>query len=141
MLREKIREEESGTYGVRVSASLDRYPENEYQFFIYFGCDPERAETLTGYILDEIENLKTDGPSDENMEKVKTTSQRGYEKKLENNRYWLGRMNQYVYNSLDLKDIPNEQKYIDQLTKSDIQEAAKKYFANNLVQIIQLPQE
>lgn len=141
MLREKIREEESGTYGVRCNARLSRYPENEYQFFIYFGCDPKRAETLTDYILEEIENLKTNGPSEENLSKVKTTNSRTYEKRLENNRYWLGRMNYYIYNSLDINKIPIEKEIIEALTAEDIQKAAQKYFDENLVKIIQYPEQ
>ncbi|MFP4547196.1 MAG: M16 family metallopeptidase [Fidelibacterota bacterium] len=141
MLRKKIREEESGTYGVRCMATLDRYPDNEYQFFIYFGCDPQRADALTGYIIDEIEKLKTEGPSQENLEKVKATSMRSYEKRLENNRYWLGRMNTYVYHGLDVADIPHEQDLVDQLTKEDIQQAAQQYFGKNRVKIIQLPEK
>ena len=139
MLREKIREEESGTYGVSCSASLSRFPENEYQVFIYFGCDPDRAETLSGYILDEIEKLKTAGPSDENMIKVKTTIQRAHEKNLENNKYWLNKINSYVYNSLNLDDMLKEQQFIKDFSKDDIKEAAQKYFDKNIVKIVLYP--
>jgi len=141
MLREKIREEESGTYGVSCSASLSRFPENEYQVIIYFGCDPERAETLSGYILDEIEKLKTDGPSDENMIKVKTTSQRSYEKNLENNKYWLNKIVSYEYNSLNLDDIYTEQKFVEDFTKDEIKDAANKYFDKNMVKVTLFPEE
>jgi len=141
MLREKIREEESGTYGVRCQSTFSRYPENEFQVFIYFGCDPERAEYLTEQLMSEIEILKTEGPSDENLDKVKTTELRGMEKNLENNRFWLGKLNSYVYNGMEINKIPNEMEIINAFTKDDIKKAAQLYFDKNLIKIIQFPAE
>ena len=141
MLREKIREDESGTYGVRCQSTFSRYPENEFQVLIYFGCDPDRARSLTGLLLNEIDKLKNDGPSDENLDKVKTTALRGMEKNLKDNRFWLNKLNRYIYNDLDINDIPKEMDIINSFTKKDIQKAAQQYFDKNLVKIIQFPAE
>ena len=57
-LREKLREELGGTYGVSVSPSTQRAPTAEYQFVIDFGSAPERAEELAKVVFDEVARLK-----------------------------------------------------------------------------------
>ncbi|NJN35470.1 MAG: insulinase family protein, partial [Saprospiraceae bacterium] len=45
-LREKIREEKGGSYGVQVSPSPSKYPKERFQLTISFGCAPEKAQEL-----------------------------------------------------------------------------------------------
>ncbi len=45
-LREQLREEMSGVYGVGARGSITHYPKEEYRFNIQFGCAPERVAEL-----------------------------------------------------------------------------------------------
>ncbi|MBN2280426.1 MAG: insulinase family protein [Candidatus Marinimicrobia bacterium] len=141
MLREKIREDESGTYGVRCQANFQRIPESEHQIMIYFGCDPQRAELLTTLLLAEIEKLISTGPTLENLDKVKAAEQRNFEKNLKENGFWLGKLNFYIYNGLNINEIPSEIEITNSFTVDDIQQAAQQYFGNNLIKILQFPAE
>ena len=45
-LREVIREDKSGSYGIGLNGYIDGYPERFYRFEIDFGCEPERCQEL-----------------------------------------------------------------------------------------------
>ena len=49
-LRETLREDMGGTYGVSVQASPSRYPRSEYELRIGFGSAPERTDELTSEV-------------------------------------------------------------------------------------------
>ncbi len=88
-LREVMREDLSGTYGVRISGSSVRDPEPLYRINISFGCDPERVEELTQTIFTQIDSLQTFGIDVSYLEKVRETSLRSHETNLRENGYWL----------------------------------------------------
>ena len=52
-LRESMREEQGGVYGVSVYPSLSRYPKEEYEINISFNCAPENVEQLTKTVMQE----------------------------------------------------------------------------------------
>jgi zinc protease len=54
-LRERVREELGGTYGVGVTPGYTVIPRQEYSFSIQFACDPKRVGELTKVVFDEIE--------------------------------------------------------------------------------------
>ena len=68
-LRNMIREEMSGTYGVHVSGSTYRIPRETFEVRISFGCEPTRVEELTEAIHMQIDSLKQFGPKQENIQK------------------------------------------------------------------------
>jgi zinc protease len=44
---------------------------------------------LIGAAMTEVEKLKTDGPTQEDVDKTKETQRLNYKENLEQNRYWL----------------------------------------------------
>jgi len=68
--RDVLREDLGGTYDVSVSQSSERDPRQEYQVTVDFGSSPERADTLRAAVFREIERIKRDGPTAEEIEKV-----------------------------------------------------------------------
>ncbi|MDR2897384.1 MAG: insulinase family protein, partial [Spirochaetaceae bacterium] len=69
-LREIIREDVSGTYGVSVSGYLSSYPKQEYRITIDFGCEPGREEELSNMILSEIASFRTKPVAESYMTKI-----------------------------------------------------------------------
>ncbi len=63
-LREVLREDLGGVYGVRVDGSFTRSPRSEHVFNIHFGCDPKRVDELKKAVLDVIAEVQRDGASD-----------------------------------------------------------------------------
>src|SRR4030095_14294575 len=68
-LRDVLREELGGTYGVNVSQSSERDPRQEFQFVIDFGSAPEKADTLRAAVFRELDRIRKDGPTADEIEK------------------------------------------------------------------------
>ena len=88
-LRELLREELGGTYGVRVSGSISRYPDEEYTFRVSFGSAPDRADELVGVVFQQVDSLRLVGPTLEYVKKTQEAQRRAHETNLKENRYWL----------------------------------------------------
>lgn len=126
-LREVVREDLGGTYGVSVRSSTARYPDEEYRLSISFGCAPDRVDELTKTVLTEVDSLKKYPPKEIYVEKVKETQLRSYETKLKENTYWLNAIySAYMYH-LDPNDILSYPDRVAGLTAKKVQETAQKY--------------
>lgn len=101
-LREVIREDLGGTYGVRISGGLSRIPREEYSLSVSFGCDPERIEELTQTVFSQMDSLAQFGPDSSTVAKIKETQRRQYEVQLKENGFWLD----YLYQTAFFHDDP-----------------------------------
>ena len=125
-LRELLREDLGGTYGVGVGGSLTYRPDEEYDITIGFGSAPERAEELAAVVFEEIERVKIDGPDAETVDKVRESQRRAKETNLRENGYWLGRIQRMDQEGRDLTLIPSYD-LIEGWTAEQVQEAAVRY--------------
>ncbi len=126
-LREKIREEKGGTYGVQVYPNASKYPKEQYQITISFGCAPEKAEELMAAALKEVEDVIQSGTDDKNLVKIKETFLRERETDLKENRFWLNYVSASYYNGLDLMELKQYNDWVKALTTKDLKKMAKKY--------------
>ena len=141
MLREVLREELSGTYGVMVNASASHQPVDVYRIDIGFGCAPERVPEMTSAMLATLDSLKRFGPSESNLHKVKETQRRERELKLKENNFWADHIEAAIRNGDDPMAIINEDKMTDELTAEAIKAAANKYFdLTNSVRVVLYPE-
>jgi zinc protease len=141
-LREVIREDLSGTYGVGVAAADERYPTPRYQFAISFGCDPLRLEELTQAVFTQIDSLQTFGPAQDYVTKVIEISKRQREVQLKENGFWVGGLTAAAWDSLDPRLLVRYPEMVDSLTVTAVQAAATRYLdRENHVQVILLPRE
>ncbi|WP_420633275.1 M16 family metallopeptidase [Candidatus Palauibacter sp.] len=125
-LREVLREDLGGTYGVGVGGSLSYRPDEEYRVSIGFGSAPERAEELSAAVFEEIEQLKAEGPDAETVDKVRETQRRTKETNLRENRYWLSQLAAFERMGLDLNQIPSYE-LIESWTAEQVQQAGIRY--------------
>jgi zinc protease len=70
-LREILREDMGGVYGVGASGGISRRPRQEYSFSVGFGCAPENVEKLKDAVFAEIKNIQGKGVTDEYLHRVK----------------------------------------------------------------------
>ena len=89
-LREILREELGGTYGVSVSLDNSLPLKGYGSMVIQFGSSPDNVDKLVTASLKEIERLKAEGPSLEDVNKVKELERRDLETNAKQNSYWLG---------------------------------------------------
>jgi zinc protease len=140
-LRDKVREEAGGTYDISVSSEMYHYPHGGYNVYIGFGCAPEQVDRLTSLVYQAIETVKTDGPLDTDVGKVKEMLSRGLETNIKENSFWLSDLQYRYVHGLDPKDILHYDVLISGITKQALRDAAKKYLdTNHKVRVILYPE-
>ncbi len=142
-LREVLREDLGGTYGVQVNASLQRRPYEAYRIIVSFGCDPERVEELTSMVYGVIDSLKTQGTTATNLQKTRETSLAAHKVGLEQNDYWLSSIQYYEENGLDFEVIPQAMiDFFDSVTLDEVKEAAGRYFeTDDIIRVVLFPEQ
>ncbi len=140
-LREVMREELGGTYGVRVEASADNRPTEQYSISITFGSDPERAEELTGVVFEEIERLRSTLPEEQELLNVREGFRRQYELSLKENGFWLGQLVNSYRHAKDPLEILEYEETLQEITLETVRDSAALYFdLENYVQVALLPE-
>ncbi|MQY80449.1 MAG: insulinase family protein [Bacteroidetes bacterium] len=140
-LREILREDMGGTYGVRIWSSSSLYPTQKYSISLSFGCDPERVEELTKTLFEQIDSMKISGPDDIYITKVRETQNREYETNLKENLFWLRNLQNSYYTKQNPEKILDYPQLVKTLSAEMIQNAARKYFnMNNYVQVVLIPE-
>ena len=140
-LREVLREDLGGVYGVGVSGSISRWPNERYSTYVSFGCDPERVDELIAAARAEIDVFRADGPPQAVVDKVHESQIRGRETSLEENGWWTGTLQSQFINGLDPLDILRFEELLSQLTTDLLRDAAVKYFdPERVVQGVLLPE-
>ena len=132
-LRDVLREDMGGTYGVQIRGSLERGPDEEYDVGIQFGTDPDRVEELTAAVATELERLRADGPTPDEMQKVREIRRRAMEVNRERNEYWLSQLYERYRFDEDPRSILEEGERVDAVTAADVREAARRYLGEDRV--------
>jgi zinc protease len=140
-LREVLREDLGGTYGVNVGPAAARDPWPNYAMTIVFGSSPERADSLATAVLAEIAKLQTDGPDDETLQKVKETQRRTHETNLKENAWWMRQIATAAMQGTDAAVALETPALIDGLTKQQIAQAAREYLrSDRYVKVVLMPE-
>jgi zinc protease len=141
-LREVLREDKSGVYGVSCQASPKKFPANSLEFLVYFSCSPDNVEPLTKAALDVFEEVKSKGCDEKNLVKIKETALRERETNLKENQFWLSLMSSSAQNGEDVTEILSYQDWVNKLSTADIQTFAAKYLQlDNYARFILLPEK
>jgi zinc protease len=126
-LREVLREELGGVYGVGAGGGINRRPREEYTFTVQFGCAPDNVEKLKGKVMEEITAIQKEGVKPEYLEKIKQARRRAHEVNLKENGFWGGELaNAYRYGE-DPRKIPEIDKWVNRIDSNLLKTAANKY--------------
>jgi zinc protease len=126
-LREVLREEMGGVYGVSVSGGVSRVPRQEYTFSVGFGCAPENADSLEAAVFQEIQRIKDEGVDEDLVVKVQEAQRRSRETGLEQNGFWISRLQSYYNLGEDPRHILNYETFVESVSSERIQAAARAY--------------
>ena len=141
-LREVVREDNGGSYGVGVEGGIDGYPERFYWVEVGFGCEPKREEELSAAVLDTIKQIQKDGVSDDNIQKLREAYRREHETNLRNNWWWLNRINAVsIFTYQPSWIISDTDTVCSWITSENLQEAAKKYLNTDVYAAVYLKPE
>jgi zinc protease len=141
-LRESLREDKSGTYGVGAYGSPSHYPKEAYQFYIQFGCAPEKVDELLAAAIKEVDLIKQNGANEKDLQKVKETLLREREVYLKENSFWLNAISSNYQNNENILEILEFNKYVEALTSDDFKRLANQYFnMGNYAKFLLMPEK
>jgi zinc protease len=126
-LREALREDKGGTYGVNVDASCHNIPTQRYEINVSFASAPERTSELTAEVFAVIDSIKAGVVSDSNMTKVHELPLRAHETALKQNGAWLSSMMDADEDGRDQRDFLRKPALVSALTREQLRDAARFY--------------
>ena len=143
-LREELREEEGGVYGVNLTGGQSKYPIEQYSIRVSFNADPPRTDELIASMYKVIQKMKEHvDPAD--IAKVTETQRQGRIKDLQQNQFWMGAFINSWMNGTDLygnTQLDVLEKRISGLNEAVLMKAARKYFnEKELISVVMFPEK
>ncbi|WP_158965439.1 pitrilysin family protein [Paraglaciecola sp. L3A3] len=126
VLRERIREEKSGVYGVRVNGGFSRY-DNTHSISISFTCDPNRVNELvqeTQLVINQFKTTQQDAKYLNNFKKQQT---KDIETKVKLNGFWRGYLLASLSKTEKFQTVEQGLALIETMTEEKLQSAAKDF--------------
>jgi zinc protease len=140
-LRDVLREDMGGTYGVSISQSTQHFPDPRYLLSIQFGAAPDRLEELVAAVFAEIEKIKEHGPDADALLKVKEQQRRAFETQTKQNEYWRSVLLREAETGEPAAAVLDFPQRVQALTAAQIRDAARRYFdLSNYVRVSLLPE-
>jgi zinc protease len=128
-LRDALREELSQTYTVSVGQGGPGLPQRGGgHIAVSFGAAPENVPSMIDRVLAEIRKLQQEGPSADLTNRAKEAAKRNYETSIQQNGYWMGRLQAVHTFGRDPKEILTRGARIDAVTPKTLQDVFQKAF-------------
>ncbi|PIE90306.1 MAG: peptidase M16 [Acidobacteria bacterium] len=127
-LRETLREDQGGVYGVRARTALSRWPKETFSSIISFGCAPENVDKLIELAFAEVKKVQQEGIAEDVLQKVRETFIRKRELELKENRFWLEVIEYVDQHDLDIHKLEQYEETVNGIDSEMIKSAAMKYF-------------
>jgi zinc protease len=126
---EKIREEEGGTYGVRVHQEAEKLPEEGFTLQFQFDTDPARRKALVEVMNGITTDVQQKSPDSEKLQKIKEYMLKQHADNLKENSYVLSNTWQYYLYNVDLDN--DYVKQVNELSEASLQQFAKQLIGQN----------
>lgn len=143
-LREELREEEGGVYGVSIFGGQSKFPIEQYSIRISFNADPPKTNDLLASTLVVLQKMMNDvDPTD--ISKVTETQRQSRIKDLEQNQFWMNAFVTSWLNETDMNQLTQLSMLEERmagLTPALLMKAARKYFKeDDLIRIVMYPEK
>ena len=126
-LREVLREDMGGVYGVFSGGGLSRRPKQQYGFRIGFGCAPANADALRKAVFEVVAEVKKKGASEDIITKIKEKRRRSYETDSKENYWWSRGLQEHYRYGTDPTKLLEIDAVVERVSSKRIQAAAKKF--------------
>lgn len=142
-LRERIREDLGGVYGIRMFGNADKHG-NRFNLSFRYTADPEKLEVLMTESLKVLDTLIIFGPQEADIEKVKAQQIQGWKVDSQQNRWWVSNilsrvMDNEDFNAILLEDLDD---FWSTVTKDEIRDMIRKIMDPSLlIQIMMYPEQ
>lgn len=127
-LREVLREDMGGVYGVQIWANLSREPKQRRDLGVFFGCAPENVAKLQKAVFDEVAKIAREGVSEDYLAKVRETLKRTRETDSKTNRWWQSQIRQAAYYGDDLGAALDIGATVARVSSANVKASAKRFF-------------
>lgn len=133
-----LREQMGGTYGVSVGYS-DNQPVKGYGLVqVVFGSAPDRVDQLVAAVLTEVARLKKEGPSADDVQKVKEIEKRSMETAVKTNAYWVNSLQTVLTLGWDPTSVARRDARTESLSTANVGAALAKYLPENRYTVVTL---
>ncbi|WP_312398529.1 insulinase family protein [Sphingobacterium sp.] len=126
-LTERLREKEGGIYSISVSPSLAKNPRKRFGMNISFTTAPEQVDKLVAAALEEIELIRRNGPSQEDIDKYIAEKLLSSSQQVQYNGFWLSYLLSSSVDQLEPSRIFKENEQIKSITPAKVKALAQKY--------------
>ena len=136
---ETVREDEGGAYGVPVNGGISDYPEEIATMQIVLPTAPEKREAMMRIVEDGVQQMMSEGPSEENLGKIKEYMLRSHQENLKDNGYWMNSLISKTRYGQEF--VEGYEECVQSITREDIRQAARDIFGsgNRLVVGMETP--
>jgi zinc protease len=137
VLREKL----GLIYGGGMEGSMTRIPYSHYTVGVTLPTGPSNVGKVLAAMFAEIARMRTEGPTQADLDKVKTNWLQTYRKSLQDNTYWLAALQTSLTEGTDPGTILTFDQEVQKLTVGDVKRAAQRYLnTENYVQVVLNPE-
>ncbi|MDR0843680.1 MAG: insulinase family protein [Tannerella sp.] len=135
---EKVRENESGSYGVNTAIDISIFPKGLTTIQIYFDTNPEIKDKLMDIVKNELQEIVKNGPREADFTKTRDNMIKRHDEAVQDNSYWMSILDDYYFRGYDwhtgYKDT------LEKMKPADVQSFAKKLLdQGNHVEIMMEP--
>jgi zinc protease len=139
---EVLREEMALIYGGGMNGAISRIPYQHYSIGVALPTGPAHVDKVLAATFAEIERMKTRGPDQADLDKVKNNWLQGRRKALRENGYWLAHLQSSLTDGTDPATILDFEQQIAAISAADLKAAAQRYFnTNNYLQMVLNPEQ
>ena len=140
-LREKLREDMGGTYGVGVSGTLQDDPWENYAVRISFAADPARLDELTAEVFRQVELLRASAPGEEEVATIREIQRRNRQTALRENGFWHGALASLWWDGRDFSELLDHDTLVRDLSADGVHEMARRALTpEDFVQVTLIPE-
>jgi zinc protease len=139
---EELREKMGGTYSGGFSFDFSKDPYPRYAIQLGLPCGPENVDKLIKGANDIIADVKKNGPSTADLDKVKTTMHEQARESMKDNGFWAENLIEIMFRGGSKKYLLDYDNVVNSVKPADIKAAANTFFdGKNEMTAILYPEE
>ncbi len=125
---EKLREEMGSIYSGGFSGSMEKEPYSHYTIQTQLPTGPESVDAILKQMDVEIAKLKSNGPEQKDLDKVRIAIVEKRKEGIKTNGYWISKLQQLKFDGRSTDWFMNFDNEINKISVQDIKAAANKFF-------------